>query len=209
MESIVVHPAYYASIETMAWVAQAKEVFLEVCDNYQKQTYRNRCNIAHSNGLLTLTIPIRHSKTGERQKTTQVTPESNFTWQRDHWRSIQTAYRTSPYFEFYEDEFAPLYDNPPESLMQLNLTIFNLLVELLGIDSKIEHTASFQIEPSQTDARFLINCKRNSQVSFTPYLQVFETSHGFLENLSVLDLLFNEGPNAITYLESFTLVAPQ
>lgn len=205
MEAIVIHPAYFASVETMAWVAQTKHIVLEVCDNYQKQTYRNRCNIAHSNGLLTLTIPIKHSKTGERQKTTQVVPEDSFPWQRDHWRSIATAYRTSPYFEFYEDELAPLFGTAPVTLMAFNLAIFETINALLGIEVTITQTTAYERTPKQTDARFLINCKRKTSTSFSPYLQVFETSHGFLKNLSVLDLLFNEGPNALSYLEGVSL----
>ncbi len=202
MEAIVIYPAYFPNIETMAWAAQSKCVILEVRDNYQKQTYRNRCTIAHSNGQLTLTIPIKHTKTGERQKTAQVTTEDSFTWQRDHWRSIQTAYRTSPYFEFYEDELAPFFNSKPKSLMQLNLSIFGLLCELIGIESTITHTETYDLNPKALDARFLVNCKRITEITFEPYIQVFAESHGFLANISVLDLLFNEGPNSISYLEN-------
>jgi hypothetical protein len=205
MKTAVIHPAYFLNIETMAWAAQCEQVILEVCDNYQKQTYRNRCLIAHSNGSLTLTIPIKHSKTGQRQKMSQVVPEDSFTWQRDHWRSIQTAYRTSPYFEFYEDDLASLFKDAPKSLLQLNLDIFYILSELIGIDATISKTVQYELIPETTDARFLINCKRKPKVHFAPYTQVFGNLHGFLPNISVLDLLFNEGPNSISYLQNIKL----
>ena len=109
MESILLHPTYYPSIEQMAAIAQAKNVVFEAQDNYQKQTYRNRCYIAHTNGTLLLNIPIKHSKGGNRQKTKEVVVENAFPWQKEHWRSIQNAYRTSPFFEFYEDELHPFF----------------------------------------------------------------------------------------------------
>ena len=205
MKTAVIHPAYFLNIETMAWGAQSEHIILEVCDNYQKQTFRNRCVIAHSNGSLILTIPIKHSKTGIRQQTAQVVPEDSFSWQRDHWRSIQTAYRTSPYFEFYEDELAPLFSSVPKSLLQLNLNIFYLLSELIGIEATISKTTSYEPTTEAIDARFLVNCKRKPKTPFASYTQVFGESHGFLQNISVLDLLFNEGPNSISYLENLAL----
>ena len=109
---ILLHPTYFPSIVQMVAMAQADKIVFEVEDNYQKQTYRNRAYIAHSNGKLTLNVPIKHSKNGGRQKTKEVHVENSFPWQSQHWKSLQTAYRTSPFFEFYEDDLAPLFQEP-------------------------------------------------------------------------------------------------
>ena len=101
MKKILLHPAYFPSIIQMIAVTQAEHVVLEIEDNYQKQTYRNRTYIAHTNGKLLLNIPIRHVKNGNRQKTKNVIIENDFPWQSHHWKSIQTAYKTSPFFEYY------------------------------------------------------------------------------------------------------------
>lgn len=201
MKTILLHPSYFPSIEQMVAVAQANKVVFEIFDNYQKQTYRNRTFIAHSNGKLLLNIPIKHNKTGKRQKTKDVVVENDFPWQEQHWKSLQSAYRTSPFFEYYEDELEHLFTEPVEGLMAHNLKIFELLCELIGIDIEVAETTSYETNPEITDLRYLIDAKRKS--SFIPevYTQVHEANHPFLPNLSVLDLLFNEGPNALTYLE--------
>ncbi len=107
----------------MVAMAKADKITLETQDNYQKQTYRNRAYIAHSNGKLLLNIPIRHSKSTRHQKTKDVAPENNFSWLAEHWKSIQVAYRTSPYFEFYEDDLAPLFKEPVLKLQGFNIQI--------------------------------------------------------------------------------------
>jgi len=201
MKTILLHPSYFPSIEQMAAVAQAEKVVFEVEDNYQKQTYRNRTFIAHSNGKLLLNIPIKHTKTGKRQKTKDVIVENDFPWQEQHWKSLQSAYRTSPFFEYYEDDLEPLFTETVGNLMEHNLKIFDLLCELLGIEVEVIKTNSFEKNPGVTDLRILVNAKRNSAFQPENYIQVHEANHEFLPNLSVLDLLFNEGPNALSYLE--------
>ncbi|CAM3507682.1 WbqC family protein [Aequorivita lipolytica] len=205
MKTILLHPSYFPSIEQMAAVAQAEKVFFEVEDNYQKQTYRTRMFIAHSNGKLLLNIPIKHNKTGKRQKTKEVMVENDFPWQEHHWKSLQSAYRTSPFFEFYEDDLEYLFTEPVENLMEHNLKLFEVLCELIGIDVEISKTTSFETTPEITDLRFLINAKIKSDFQAEAYTQVHEANHPFLPNLSVLDLLFNEGPNALSYLERQSL----
>lgn len=206
MKTILLHPSYFPSIEQMAAMAQAESVVFEVEDNYQKQTYRNRTFIAHSNGKLLLNIPIKHNKTGKRKKTKDVIVENDFPWQEHHWRSLQSAYRTSPFFEYYEEDLEDFFTKPVEGLMAHNLKIFEVLCELLGIDVEISKTTSFQKKPEITDLRILIDAKRKSAFQPEPYTQVHEANHPFLPNLSVLDLLFNEGPNALSYLERQQLV---
>ncbi len=201
MSKILIHPAYFPSIAQMVVVCQANEVVLEVHDNYQKQTYRNRTYIAHNNGELLLNIPVKHDKDGLRQKMKDVLVENNFPWHSHHWKSIQTAYRTSPFFEFYEDELEPLFKTPVGSLLNFNLQIFELLCELIGVTATISQSETYSTNPDYRDLRSLIEVKNRKKFQLEPYIQVLEAHHGFLPNLSVLDLLFNEGPNTLNYLE--------
>lgn len=207
MKTILLHPSYFPSIEQMAAAAQAEKVVFEVEDNYQKQTYRNRAFIAHSNGKLLLNIPIKHNKNGKRHKSKDVMVENDFPWQEHHWRSLQSAYRTSPFFEYYEDDLKVLFTEPVGNLLEHNLKIFDLLCELIGVEVEVSKTTIFETTPEITDLRILVNAKRNSPFNTEAYTQVHEANHPFLPNLSVLDLLFNEGPNALNYLESQKLVS--
>lgn len=205
MKTILLHPSYFPSIEQMVAVAQAEKVVFEVEDNYLKQTYRNRLFIAHSNGKLLLNIPIKHNKMNKRLKTKDVIVENDFPWQEQHWKSLQSAYRTSSFFEYYEDDLEPLFTETVGNLMEHNLKIFDLLCELIGIEVEISKTTSFEKNPEMEDLRILINAKRKSDFQLETYTQVHQANHPFLPNLSVLDLIFNEGPNAISYLETSPL----
>lgn len=202
MKSILIYPTYFPSIAQMVAVAQADSIVFEIEDNYQKQTYRNRTHIAHANGKLILNIPIRHDKNGNRQKTKDVQIENDFPWQSHHWKSLESAYRTSPFFEFYEHELKPLFTKPVTNILQLNLSIFELLCELIGLEITVEITSEYVKDPLQKDLRYLVESKKEKEYNLAPYIQVLEANHGFLPNLSVLDLLFNEGPNTINYLEN-------
>lgn len=202
---ILIYPSYLPSIATMVAMAKADKITLEIQDNYQKQTYRNRAYIAHSNGKLLLNIPIRHSKSTRHQKTKDVTPENNFSWLAEHWKSIQVAYRTSPYFEFYEDDLAPLFKEPVLKLQGFNIQILETIAELIGLETQILTSNVFDKHTELQDMRHLANCKKEPSYNFDTYHQVFEGNHGRIENLSILDLLFNEGPNTLNYLQSQTL----
>lgn len=204
-QHILIYPSYFPPIATMVAIAKADKVTLEIQDNYQKQTYRNRAYIAHSNGKLLLNIPIRHSKNIQHQKTKDVAPENNFPWLTEHWKSIQIAYRTSPYFEFYEDDLAPLFKSPVLKLQDFNIKILETIAELIGLEAQILSSNVFDKHTQLLDMRHLANCKKESSYNFDTYHQVFETNHGYIENLSILDLLFNEGPNTLNYLQSQTL----
>jgi len=201
MKPILLHPTYFPSIVQMAAIAQADQIVFEMEDNYQKQTYRNRAYIAHSNGKLLLNVPVKHSKDGSRQKTKEVTVENDFPWQEQHLKSLQSAYRTSPFFEFYEDDLAPVFKKSVSSLMEHNLYIYDLLFELIGITTKVSYSKKYEKNPEITDLRFLANAKREQKIKIDRYTQVFIDKHEFLNNLSIIDLLVNEGPNTLPYLE--------
>ncbi|WP_203296608.1 WbqC family protein [Luteirhabdus pelagi] len=200
MDTILLHPAYFPSVAQMVAVVHCKQLVFEAEDNYQKQTYRTRAYIAHSNGKLLLNVPIQH--TGDRQRTKEVLVEDSFPWQSQHWKSLQAAYRTSPFFEFYEDDLKVLFERKVETLWEHNLTIFETLCDLIGIEKDYSTTDEYFKDPTQQDLRYLSDAKTERNFELEPYIQVFQERHGFLENLSVLDLLFNQGPNTLHYLES-------
>lgn len=201
MDSILLHPTYFPSIVQMAAIVQAKELVFEVSGNYQKQSYRSRAYIAHSNGKLLLNIPVKHTK-GEKIKSKNAQIENAFPWQVQHWKSLESAYRTSPYFEYYEDDLKPLFFKPVNSLLEFNLKVFDLLCELLDIDVSYSFTEEYLKTPPQKDLRFLANSKLKNEIPLQPYVQVLGKNYDFIPNLSILDLLFNEGTNAVSYLEA-------
>lgn len=175
----------------------------EVEDNYQKQTYRNRCYICTDQGRHMLSIPIRHvGGLQGRQKYKEVVLDNSYAWQREHWRTLQTAYRTSPFFEFYEDEIAPLYEKSFEKLLDFNLRTIQTVCDCLQIDFPTAQTTHYEKNPGNLkNVRFLVHAKNRLAIHHEPYVQVFNERHGFVQNTSILDLLFNEGTNALNYLQ--------
>lgn len=207
--NILLHPVYFGNLLHYISLIQANKICFEVCDNYQKQTYRNRCYIASANGKQLLNIPIKHTSVGIRGKRNKqhqvykdVKIENDFDWQKNHWKTLQIAYRSSPFFEFYEDDLAPIFEKKISYLLDLNLMTFEVVSELLSLSIDYKKTQSY-IEAPDTyeDFRHLVEFKNQKPISLNRYSQVFEEYHGFLPNLSILDLLFNEGPNAVKYLE--------
>ena len=205
-KTVLLHPAYFGSIAMYSVMIQVAHSIFENEDNYQKQTSRNRTYIYGANGKLLLNIPVKHSKSARRQKYKEVRIENDFNWQKVHWKSLETAYRTSPYFEYYEDDFRPLYHRKYESLLEFNYSCMQVVLDCLQMDIPFKKTTVYQDTPAQgSDYRHLINAKKDVAITFQPYAQVFESKAGFLPNLSILDLLFNEGTNASSYLENQTL----
>ncbi len=183
-------------------MVKAKSLVFEVCDNYQKQTYRNRTYIYGANGKLALNIPITHShKNRQLYKDVKIVKDNH--WQSQHWKSLQSAYRTSPYFEFYEDDLEPLFTKPYSYIMDFNFECIDKVFECLQLERSYQKTIGYKIEdPNSKDIRYLANVRKEKPIALTPYTQVFQSKCGFVNNLSILDLLFNEGTNALHYLES-------
>ena len=200
--NILIHPTYFPNIAHFSAIAKAKEVTFEMDDNFQKQTYRNRSCIYASNGRLQLNIPVIYTQKN-RQKYRDVKIANDYKWQSLHWKSLESAYRTSPFFEFYADELQPLFTEKTDYILDFNLKCFEAICECLQLDLNISKTEVFDKNPIDLiDYRHLVNAKKETPVIFEPYTQVFGEKHGFINNLSILDLLFNEGTNALTYLES-------
>lgn len=201
MNNILLHPTYFPSISHFVAMIQADAITFEVEDNFQKQTNRNRMYIASANGLQMLNIPIKHTK-NTHKKYKDIRIEHTSSWQKQHFKSLEAAYRTSPFFEYFEDDIYPIFEGKSTFLMDLNFKIHEILTDCLGIELAYNKTTSFIVEDSQlSDLRHLANGKKDRQ-NFVPYTQVFSNKHEFQGNLSILDLLFNEGRNAVEYLKS-------
>ena len=203
MQKVLLHPTYFGPVSQFVTMAKAAEVIFENEDNYQKQTYRNRMYIYGANGKLLLNIPIKHTgQKKQHQKYKEVKIENDFPWQEQHWKSLQSCYRTSPFFEYYEDEFQPLYQKKYDYLIDFNYDCLELALECLQVDLNFSKTEEFVQSPVDiTDGRRLANAKSRRMYTLEHYHQVFENKRGFLQNLSIVDLIFNEGPNALNYLQ--------
>jgi hypothetical protein len=204
---IILHPSYFPSISHFAAMAQSDSITFEMEDNFQKQTNRNRTYIYSPNGIQLLNIPIKHSNVSH-QKTKEIKIEQEFDWQKQHFKSLEAAYRSSPFFEYFEDDLLPIFQKKHTFLMDLNLEAFDIVCKCLRMKLQFSTTAEYfhEIENQQfVDFRYLVNGKKDHSV-FEPYTQVFDDKHGFLNNLSVLDLLFNEGKFAMDYLKNQILI---
>lgn len=205
---ILLHPSYFPSISHFVAIAQAENINFEMEDNFQKQTNRNRTYIYSPNGIQLLNIPIKHSTLSPHQKTKDIKIELESDWQKQHFKSLEAAYRGSPFFEFFEHDLLPIFQKKQVFLMDLNLQAFEIICKCLRMKLELTTTTAYvhEIDTSKIrDFRYLINGKKD-QSSFERYTQVFDDKHGFLSNLSVLDLLFNEGKFANEYLKSQVLV---
>ncbi len=198
---ILLHPTYFPSISHFAAMAQADSITFEMEDNFQKQTNRNRMYIYSPNGVQLLNIPIKHSKEAH-QKTKDVKLETAFDWQKQHFKSLEAAYRTSPFFEYYEDTLSPIFTKKHTFLMDLNFQTIEVVSKCLGLKLNSQKTIEYFHEANDfTDFRPLANGKKDLN-QFEPYTQVFGEKHGYINNLSILDLLFNEGRFALDYLKN-------
>lgn len=197
---ILIHPTYFPSISHYVAMAKASSITLEMDDNFQKQTNRNRMYIYSSNGMQLLNIPVKHLR-NNHQKTRDIKLETEFDWQKQHFKSLEAAYRSSPFFEFFEDIIMPVFEKDYIYLMDLNLDTMDIVSKCIGIKTKFLQSAEFHEETDLVDFRNLAAGKKD-QTEITPYTQVFGDKYGFINNLSVLDLLFNEGRYSLDYLKS-------
>jgi hypothetical protein len=198
MEAIL-HPSYFPSISHFVVMAQSDKIVFEKEDNFQKQTNRNRMYIYSPNGIQLLNIPIKHSKEN-RQMTKDIRLETAFDWQKQHFKSLEAAYRNSPFFEFFEDDIMPVFEKKHTFLMDLNLQTIEIVSKCLGLKLEPTFSTEYFRNPVLTDFRTLVDGKKDSY-EFQSYPQVFEEKFGYLNNLSILDLLFNEGRHALSYLK--------
>ena len=204
---VILSTAYWAPVQYFSKLATSSRIVLEQHENYLKQTYRNRCQIAAANGILSLTVPVLKNH-GEKMLIRDVRIDYSEAWQLNHWRAIVSAYRSSPFFEYYEDDFRPFYEKKEIFLFDLNEKILRLAIELAGLRTVIDYTNQFHEQGFfENDFRYNITPKAQQSITetkFKPqtYYQVFAAANGFAANLSILDLLCNEGPNTLQVLKS-------
>ena len=199
MKNIIIHPSYFPSISHFVSIAKADLVTFEMEDNFQKQTNRNRMYIYSPNGIQLLNVPIKHSKE-KHQRMKEVKIENDFDWQKQHFKSLEAAYRTSPFFEYFEDDILPIFKKKHTFLMDLNLETMSIVSKCLKLEFDYNETLEYfhQVD-DKIDYRNLISGKKDTS-QFESYMQVFGDKYGYLNNLSILDLLFNEGRYALDYL---------
>ncbi len=205
--NILIHPTYFPSISHFAAMVQSDNITFEIEDNFQKQTNRNRTYIYSPNGIQLLNIPVKHSKESH-QKTKDIKIETDFDWQKQHFKSLEAGYRSSPFFEFFEDDIRPIFEKKYTFLLDLNFEILTILLKCFRLKLDYTTTTEYFHEVDTTiitDFRALVNGKKDLSL-FEKYTQVFDDKHGFANNLSVLDLLFNEGKYAIEYLKKQELI---
>ncbi len=185
---------YFAPIAWYAAALRTETLYIETAEHYRKQQYSNRMWIKTANGVLSLVVPVE--RTGERKAIRDKKIAYHTTWQKTHWKSLETAYRSSPYFEYYEDKFRCFYEKKHDFLLDFNMEIQNLCLNLLQIEKKIETISVYEKEGFyDTDYRNSFDASLLTEPHWfkaAPYTQVFE---GFHANLSIFDLLCNEGPN--------------
>jgi len=200
--NILIHPTYFPSIAHFVAMLKADSVTFEMHDNHQKQTNRNRAYIYSPNGKQILNIPVKHSGSVPHQKYRDIQIDYSERWQKIHYKSLEMGYRSSPFFEYFEDDLMPIFESKHQFLLDFNLEVFEILQSCLGTNIRFDQTTVYQKTPENfQDFRYLVDGKKVSH-EFEPYTQVFEEKHGFISDLSVLDLLFNEGKYAVDYLKN-------
>ncbi len=207
MKSLLL-PTYFPSISHFVAMAQSEKMVFEMEDNFQKQTNRNRTYIYSPNGVQLLNIPVKHSKE-IHQKTKDVKIETDFDWQKQHFKSLEAAYRSSPFFEYFEDDIRPIFEKKHTFLLDLNFEAMSIVSKCLRMQFEYKTTTEYFQEVDSNvilDFRTLADGKKDKS-QFETYTQVFDDKHGFLNNLSVLDLLFNEGRYALDYLKSQKIIS--
>ena len=209
MTTALLQTTYFGPIQWYQKLYRYSHCLIEQYDSFQKQTYRNRCVIATANGVQALTVPVEH--TNLSPLTSHLSPlvkdlriSDHNQWRRVHWNALQSAYSESPFFEYYADDLHPFFEQKYDYLLDFNEAIRQKVCELLDIHPDVSYTSDFRHQTSDiTDYRDVINAKHPlPDADFTPkaYWQVFQHKYGFLPNLSILDLLFNMGPESIFYI---------
>lgn len=191
-------------------------VYIEACENYQKQSYRNRCHFYAADGMQSLSFPIIHESGTHKRPISEIKIDYSKPWVMQHKRAIISAYRTSAYFEYYQDELFEILDSRPERLIELNTRLLKFFLDKTGVMADIRMTENYVVGENDIestgekivfkDFRETIHPKREDTILRDlelekPYFQVFAEKHGFIPNLSIMDLLFNEGPDSITFLK--------
>jgi len=196
--------SYIPNVATLAVLAQHECVNIQTQACYQKQTYRNRTQIAGANGVLNLSIPIEKGIKGTRLVDQEVQISYDEMWQNNHWKSFVSAYQSSPFFEFYQDEFEAVFFKKQKKLLDFNMDILQLIMDWLELDTQIKISTEQPLYNPTGEA--LISAKKATSLHFPKYIQVFESKLGFISNLNALDLICCLGPESPSYLKKIDVI---
>jgi hypothetical protein len=180
--------------------AYRPDILMEREEHFPKQTFRNRANISSPDGVLGLVVPVvKGSKKHTKVKDVKISYD--FNWQRLQWLSLQACYRRSAYFEYYEDELVPFYEKNFPFLFDYNEQLLQFILKSIKLKLELKYTENYEAEyPLLYDFRHSITQKKEADFDQKPYMQVFDERNGFQKNLSIVDLLFNQGPHSVNYL---------
>lgn len=197
----VLLPVFY--LPPISWFSvflnPENQIVFEQFENFPKQTYRNRANIYGANGKLSLIIPINHN--GKRElKDIEISYRED--WRSLHWKSIKTAYQSSPYFEFYEDKLKKIFDLKETNLLDFNLKTLAILQQILKTEKAQSLNTEYIKNPEETNFREKFSAKQPSEFEMEEYYQTFSDKLGFVKDLSILDLICNKGPETLTYIKN-------
>jgi hypothetical protein len=199
MSTAILSTAYLPPVEYFKKIKEADHVLIEKHEHYIKQSYRNRCNVFGANGVLSLSIPVINAHDKEIITDTKISYAEK--WQQQHWRTIESAYRNSPYFIYYADALKPFYQKKYTFLLDYNTELLQLLINNFKLDMELKFTETFDKLNSSEDFRYSIHPKNEIKATdFKNYSQLFNDKYPFMPNLSSIDLLFNTGPYAKDYL---------
>lgn len=203
MQSSAIFPLFY--LPPISYFSGLKDFegnfLIEKEEHFPKQTYRNRAKIYSPNGILDLIIPVvRGSKVHTKVKDVKIS--NDYRWQRLHWKSLESCYRNSAYFEYYEDELFRFYETRYDYLFDYNTELIQWILKQLKKTESLQYTAEYEKNiPLELDFRSKLHFKGTEpDIGFKPYFQVFDDRHGFIPNLSIVDLLFNQGPQSKSFI---------
>ena len=206
---ILLPTAYFPPLSYFVILFQSKDICIEQMETFPKQTYRNRCEIMTASGKVNMVVPVIKPQ-GNHTITKNIEICYNEPWQQQHWKTLQAAYRSSPFFSYYADIIEPMFESREKNLLTQNQIILKTICGLFGVNQLVEFTNEYiKAQPGLMDLRTKFSPGSIiPSFEFSRYPQVFEYRHGFIPNLCILDLLFNLGPDAMGYLELYASHPP-
>lgn len=199
---IIIHPTYFPNIDLLSQLIKSENILFEISDKYIKQTLRNRTEIHAANGKLILSIPVKYSSS-KKEKYKDIKICYNSSWQKIHLKSIESAYRNSPYYDFFEDYFIKFFNKKEKFLIDANIKSIEVIYDILDMKMKYDLTNDYKNKlENYIDYRKLVDSNPDEKMSKINYSQVFQEKNGFISGLSSLDIIFNKGLESLDYINS-------